>query len=87
MKFALLFLALSLGACATAAPPAQPETVGTLSASYNSIAVAPVAPSTDLARGSFVASDDDEPVAAAVVEDAAAPDVAAKGGLVMGGAR
>jgi len=90
MKFALLFLAsMSIGACATAPrPPVAVESVGTLAPSYHSIAVAPVHAGTDLSPGGFVAADDDEtPVTVGTGEVIEAPEVAVKGGLVMGGVR
>lgn len=85
-----LLVSLALGAChATAPVVAQPETVGTLAPAYASVMSAPVAPSTDLSRGSFVASDadDDGPAVVAGAGEAVAPDVAPKGGLVMGAVR
>jgi len=90
MRTLILFLALALLplACASAPRPPEVETVGQLAASETHVMSQPVHETTDLARGSFVASDaDDAPVAAVVGEAVEAPEVAAKGGLVMGGVR
>lgn len=76
-----LALALSTIACASAPRPMpEVETVGQLAASDSHVMTAAVHASTDLARGSFVASDDDAPVAAVAGEVVEAPDVAAKNG-------
>lgn len=77
-----LFALLAMNACATARPPAEaPETVGALSASYHSIAVAPVHTTTDLTPA-FGAVDSDQdasgPVVAAPIEKAEAPEIAPK---------
>lgn len=76
-----LFALLAMNACATARPPAEaPETVGALSASYHSIAVAPVHATTDLAPAfGAVDSDQDAPVmVAAPSEKVEAPEIAPK---------
>jgi hypothetical protein len=86
---------LSMYGCATAPRPvtAEVETVGTLSASYNSIASAPVHASTDLTPAfGAVDSDEDAPVTVgngqAVLDGSiGAPEVAQKHGLVVGEAR
>jgi hypothetical protein len=84
---ALLALSLLPAACATAPrPPAPVETVGSLSPSYRSIATAPVHAGTDLATNFQAVDSDDAPVTVGAGE-AAAPDVVAKGGLVLGAAR
>lgn len=87
MKTAMLFLALSLGACRATTPAPVVETVGSLSPSYRSIAVAPVAPTTDLSIAYQAVSDDDEVATAAAPVAVEAPDVAPKAGLVMGSVR
>jgi hypothetical protein len=89
-RFALVaavLLAVFAGACQATAPRVEVETVGTLAPSYRSIATAPVAASTDLSRGSFVASDDDDAPVAVGAGEVSPPDVVTKTGLVMGGVR
>lgn len=83
----VLFLGLSLNACATAPRPPEVETVGALSASYHSIAVAPVHAGTDLSAGFQAVDTDETPVVAGAGEAVEAPEVAAKGGLMLGAAR
>jgi hypothetical protein len=75
----VLLLSLALNACQATAPAAPPvETVGSLTASYRSIAVAPVAKSTDLATAFQAVDSDDGPAVAAGGGEAVAPDVTAK---------
>jgi hypothetical protein len=88
LVFVVLALLAGLG-CATAPRPIQVEAVGELTASYHSVASAPVHASTDLTPSfGAVDTDDDAPakvtVGAGVVD---APEVASKGGLVVGEAR
>jgi hypothetical protein len=87
MKRAMLFLTLTLGgACRATTPAPAVETVGTLAPSYHSIAVAAVHAGTDLSTSMQAVDTDDAPVAAAG-EAVEAPDVAPKGGIVLGAAR
>ena len=71
-------------------PAAEPETVGQLSASYHSIAVAPVHASTDLTP-SFEAVDTDEAAPVTVgapTEKVEAPEIAPKtDGVTVGTVR
>jgi hypothetical protein len=87
MRFAILILVFTLNACATVvAPQAAPETVGALVPSYHSIAVAAVHPGTDLSTSMQAVDTDDAPVSVSG-EAVEAPDVAPKGGLVLGAVR
>jgi hypothetical protein len=88
MLRAVLFSLVLAAGCATAAPPAAVETVGTLAPSYHSIATAPVHATTDLSPGvQAVSTDDDAPVSVGSGEAVEAPELAPKAGLVMGGVR
>jgi hypothetical protein len=88
LRAAVVLLGLALGGCHATAPRVEVETVGTLVPSYGSVSSAPVARSTDLSRGSFVASDDDADADLTPVGEAVeVPDVAPKSSLVMGGVR
>jgi hypothetical protein len=87
----LIFLAvvLSMYGCATAPKPvaAEVEAVGQLSASYHSIAVAPVHASTDLTPSFGAVDTDDAPVVVgAPVEKVEAPEIAPKTDGVTTGA-
>ena len=93
--FVAALLASSLG-CATGRPPAAdaPETVGQLSASYASIATAPIHHDAPPELGGVAGTDDDAPtttsldVLRAEAASAGAVDVAAKDqGLKAGEAR
>lgn len=77
--FLALVLSLLSVACATATrPTVVVESVGTLAPSYNSIAVAPVAKSTDLGVSyQAVSADDDVPVSVPETTDET-PEVAPK---------
>jgi hypothetical protein len=86
MKISMLLLTLSLGACHATTPTPAVETVGTLAPSYASIAVAPVHAGTDLSTSMQAVDTDDAPVSVSG-EAVEAPDVAPKGGLVLGAAR
>jgi hypothetical protein len=83
----LMLVSLLVVGCATAAPAAAPvETVGQLSASYRSIAVAPVAKSTDLATAFQAVDSDDGPAVEPFGDsEGLAPDVVAKGGGLRAG--
>lgn len=90
----LIFVAavLSTIGCATASKPVsvEAETVGQLSASYHSVAVAPVHAATDLTPAfGAVDSDEDAPVTVvAPVEKVEAPEIAPKtDGVTTGSAR
>lgn len=91
--FVAAFLSTTIG-CATASKPVavEVETVGQLSASYNSVATAPIHASTDLtpAFGAVDSGDDTSSVATTVStgEVVEAPAVVAKtDGVTVGGAR
>lgn len=99
LVFVVALLSATVG-CATSRPAAvaEPETVGNLSASYHSVAVAPVHASTDFAPAAAVAdTGDDVPVQgktsldvlrAEVASGAGDVAVAAKAdGVTVGGAR
>lgn len=90
----VIFVAAFLGAtvgCATAPRPVtvEPETVGTLSASYHGIASAPVHATTDFGTPQVVDTDEDAPgpvVVSAPVEKVEAPEIAPKTDGVTTGA-
>lgn len=80
MLKSLILVSLLVVGCQATAPAAPPvETVGSLTASYRSIAVAPVHAGTDLSVAyQAVSADDDGPAVAAGGGEAVAPDVTAK---------
>lgn len=91
-RLAMLLVALGLaaGGCATAPRPVEVESVGDLHASATHVYQAPVHPSTDLSIAYQPAGGDDDAapaVSGGAGESVEAPEVAAKGGLVVGGAR
>jgi hypothetical protein len=86
LKSLMLVSLLVVGCQATAPVVAQPETVGSLTASYRSIAVAPVAKSTDLATAFQAVDSDDGPAVEPFGDsEGLAPDVVAKGGGLRAG--
>jgi hypothetical protein len=77
--FLAAFLGTSIG-CATASRPVEVEAVGTLTASYHSVAVAPLKHDAPPELGQVIETGDaeDEAMAAAPIEAAELPEVATK---------